>query len=198
MSHRSIPSMGWTRCCLTMSRSTAEASRALLAPRVMLALAIGFAPVLASETSEAPHEHYRVLDWKDLVPDGWEPPLVSRAYDAVSDDHVDETSVVRDLDGQLAALPGYMKPVVYEGNEVSEFLLVPFLPHHTRAHAHLEPNQVVYVYALEPVTVEHPFDPIWIVGTISLEPVMTDEGPAAYRMVEAVTTEYEYSNKLPR
>jgi hypothetical protein len=100
--------------------------------------------------------------------------------------------VVEDLDGELAALPGYMKPVVYEGNKVSEFLLVPFLPHQIRAHAHLEPNQMVYVYALEPVVVEQPYEPIWIVGTMSLEPVMTDEGPAAYRMVEAVTTQYEY------
>jgi hypothetical protein len=150
------------------------------------------APAVASDPAEAPHEHYRVLDWQDLVPDGWEPPLVPRAYDEVSEADVDDTSVVEDLDGELAALPGYMKPVVYEGNKVSEFLLVPFLPHQIRAHAHLEPNQMVYVYAVEPVVVEQPFEPIWIVGAMSLEPVMTDEGPAAYRMVEAVTTSYEY------
>ena len=161
-------------------------------PLFLLAIAFGAAPVNASEPPDAPHENYRVLEWKDLVPEGWEPPLVPEAYDQVSDTSVDETSVVKDLDGQLAALPGYMKPVVYEGNEVTEFLLVPFLPHQIKAHAHLEPNQMVYVYALEPVVVEQPFDPIWIVGAISLEPVMTDEGPAAYRMVEAVTTPYEY------
>ena len=51
---------------------------------------------------------------------------------------------------------------------------------------------MVYVYLLEPVAVENPFAPIWVVGTITLEPVMTDEGPAAYRIVDAVTTEYEY------
>ena len=126
------------------------------------------------------------------MPDGWEPPLVARAYDEVSEATVDERSVVEELDGQLAALPGYMRPVVFEGNEVTEFVLVPFLPHQTRSHAHLEPNQMVYVYALEPVVVEQPFEPIWIVGSMSLEPVMTDEGPAAYRMLDAVTTRYEY------
>ncbi len=175
-----------------MSRSKLTSLKAFWLPPVMLAVMCGIAPVTAAESSKAPHENYRVLDWKDLVPDGWEPPLVSRAYDEVSDGDVDETSVVQGLDGQLAALPGYMKPVVYEGNQVSEFLLVPFLPHQTRTHAHLEPNQMVYVYAMEPVVVEQPFKPIWIVGTLSLEPVMTDEGPAAYRMVQAVTTEYEY------
>ena len=141
---------------------------------------------------EAPHEQYRVLEWQDLIPEGWEAPLVATAFDEVAKTGIDSASVVQALDGQLAALPGYMKPVVYEGNQVSEFLLVPFLPQHIRAHAHLEPNQMVYVYALEPVLVEAPFEPIWIVGALSLEPVMTDEGPAAYRMVEAVTTNYEY------
>ncbi|TNF89778.1 MAG: DUF3299 domain-containing protein [Gammaproteobacteria bacterium] len=159
---------------------------------ILLSLSALSAPATTSESSEAPHENYRVLDWKDLVPEDWEPPLVATAFDEGAETGVDEASVVQDLDGQLAALPGYMKPVVFEGNQVTEFLLVPFLPHQTRAHAHLEANQMVYVYALEPVTVEQPFEPIWIVGALSLEPVMTDEGPAAYRMVEAVTTPYEY------
>ncbi len=168
-------------------------SRSLqLSTWILLACVSGYEVASASEPSETPHENYRVLEWQDLVPDGWEPPLVSRAYDEVSDASVDETSVVKDLDRQLAALPGYMKPVVYEGNQVSEFLLVPYLPHQIKAHAHLEPNQMVYVYALEPVVVEEPFDPIWVVGTVSLEAVMTDEGPAAYRIVDAVTTEYDY------
>ena len=100
--------------------------------------------------------------------------------------------MVLQLDQELVALAGFMKPVVFEGNQVSEFLLVPFLPHHTRQHAHLEANQMVYVYLLEPLTVENPLSPLWAVGTIYLEPVMTDEGPAAYRIADAVTTEYEY------
>jgi hypothetical protein len=101
-------------------------------------------------------------------------------------------SVVIELDQQLAALPGFMKPVVFESNMVSEFLLVPFLPHHTRQHAHFDANQMVYVYLLEPVHVDNPLVPTWVVGTITLDPVMTDEGPAAYRIIDAVTTEYEY------
>lgn len=160
-------------------------------PLALLAFVGGHTPATASEPSEA-YEHYRVLQWDDLVPEGWEPPLVARAYDEISDGDVDEALVVKDLNGQLVALPGYMKPVVFEGNEVSEFLLVPYLPHQTRSHAHLEPNQMVYVSTLEAVVVEQPFEPIWIVGAMSLEPVMTDEGPAAYRMVGAVTTRYEY------
>jgi hypothetical protein len=179
-----------------MSQSGPAASFRCLLTVVVMTLTVGNSPVNASETASqsvvAPEDLYRVLEWQDLVPDGWEPPLVARAYDEAAEAFVDESSVVQGLHGQLAALPGYMKPVVFEGNQVSEFLLVPFLPHQIRAHAHLEPNQMVYVYALEPVVVEQPLEPLWIVGTLSLEQVMTDEGPAAYRMIDAVTTRYEH------
>ena len=150
------------------------------------------APVAGSGASNEPHNQYRVLEWNDLVPEGWEPPLVPEPYDEVGTGSIDKDSVVPELGQQLVALPGFMKPVVFEGNQVTEFLLVPFLPHHTRQHAHLDANQMVYVYLLEPLRVENPLAPLWIVGTITLEPVMTDEGPAAYRIADAVTTEYRY------
>jgi hypothetical protein len=117
---------------------------------------------------------------------------VPEPYDEIGTDSIDESSVVGELDEQLAALPGFMKPIVFEGNEVSEFLLVPFLPHHTRQHAHLDANQMVYVFLVEPLKVDNPLEPVWVVGTITLDPVMTDDGPAAYRIADGVATAYEY------
>jgi hypothetical protein len=155
-------------------------------------LLIPAAPIAASGQPGGPHDQYRVLEWNELVPDGWEPPVVRESYDEVGTSSIDETSVVAELDRKLVALPGFMKPVVFEGNQVFEFLLVPFLPHHTRQHAHLDANQMVYVYLLEPMQVDNPLKPLWVVGTITLEPVTTDEGPAAYRIADAVTTDYEY------
>ena len=156
------------------------------------ALVVMAAPAAGSEDSVEPHTQYRVLEWKELVPEGWEPPLVPEPYDEVGTSSIDKASMVQELHQQLVALPGFIKPVVFEGNQVSEFLLVPFLPHHMRQHAHLDPNQMVYVYLLNPIQVEDPFSPLWIVGTITLEPVMTDEGPAAYRIADGVATDYEY------
>ena len=115
----------------------------------------------------------------------------ARSLDLI-DTELEFPDSLKELEGQLSALPGFMRPVVHDGTNVSEFILVPFLPHHMKAHAHLEPNQMVYVYLLNPVEVSNPLEPIWIVGALSTEAVMTDEGPAAYRMVDAVTTEYEY------
>ncbi|WP_066961699.1 DUF3299 domain-containing protein [Microbulbifer sp. Q7] len=161
---------------------------------LLLSIAVfaGASVVLADDTGQVPHERYRVLEWKDLVPVGWEAPLVSKAYDQISTTDILKGALVPDLDEQLVAIPGYMKPVVFEGNEVSEFLLVPYLPHQVTGHTHLDPNQLIYVYTLKPVLVEQPFAPIWVVGAMSLKPVMTDEGPAGYRIVQALTTEYKY------
>ncbi len=175
----------------SMARSNTSLRWRFWTPCLALALVAGQITATGAEVT-APHENYRVLAWSDLVPAGWEAPVVSPAYNRVSEADIDWASVVSDLDGQLSALPGYLKPVVYEGNEVTEFLLVPFLPHQLSAHAHLEPNQMVYVRAIDPVIVEQPFEPIWIVGTLSLQPMMTEEGPAAYRMNDAVITRYEY------
>ena len=163
----------------------------LLATTVVFAAA-SLAPSAAPEPDKAPHENYRVLEWADLVPEGWEPPIVVEAFDEMSVDTVGADAVVAELDGQLSALPGYLKPITFNGNRVSEFLLVPFLPHQVTTHAHLEPNQMVYVFALEPIVVEEPYQPLWVVGTLSLEPIMTAEGPVAYRLLDAVTTTYEY------
>lgn len=156
----------------------------------LLAILLISISALAAQV-EDPASRYRVLDWKDLVPEGWEPPLVANSYEDVSAATIDKASMVQGLDQQLVALPGFMKPVVFEGNQVTEFMLVPFLPHHTRQHAHLEANQVVYVYLLEPLQVDNPFDPVWVVGTLTLDSVMTDDGPAGYRIADAVTTNYE-------
>ena len=35
---------------------------------------------VALASDEAPHEQYRVLEWQELIPEGWEPPLVGTAF----------------------------------------------------------------------------------------------------------------------
>lgn len=148
--------------------------------------------VAAQSEQGAPAANYRVLEWQELVPEGWEPPLVPPAHNELAKQGVDPSSVVLELGQKLVTLPGYMRPVVFEGNVVSEFLLVPFLPHQIKQHAHLEPNQMVYVSLIEPVPVDNPLEPVWVVGTMTLDAVFTDEGLAAYSIGDALMTEYRY------
>lgn len=174
---------------------------------VMLAILSGHAPVTASEPLDARLEQYRVLEWKDLVHEGWERPLLLTEKE-VSSPRIDPSSLVPELDQKLVAIPGFMRPAVQQGEQVlahehehrdltggtrvSEFLLVPFLPQNPCSHALWDPNQVVYVNLLEPVLVDNPESPVWVVGTITLDNIMTDDGLAAYRLVDAVTTDYKY------
>lgn len=177
-----------------------------LAAVLCAVLLIPLIPVSGFGETGSPQDNYRVLDWIDLVREGWEPPLLLSEEEVVSPG-IDESSLVPELDQKLVALPGFMRPVVREGDmlahdhdhqhspgvtKVSEFLLVPFLPQHPCQHALWDPNQVVYVNLIEPVLVDKPNEPIWVVGTITLDSTMTDDGPSAYRIVDAVTTNYEY------
>ncbi len=161
------------------------------APFMATALALVTMGVGISQAAAGnPEAEMHVLDWADLVPAGWEAPIIAPAYDEDPANMVDETSRVPALDGQTVRLPGYIKPVVFKDRTVSEFLLVPFLPHHVKHHAHLESNQMVYVRLARSIEVDNPFEPLWVTGTLRLEAVATDEGPAGYSLDRAETHPY--------
>jgi len=177
---------------------------------ICVALLIPFvAPAEVTAQDEDLLAQYQVLEWKDLVAEGWKRPLLL-SEEEVSSPRIDPSSLVPELDQKLVAIPGYMRPAVKDGRpllahdpdhdhehlsagtRVMEFVLVPFLPRNPCSHALWDPNQVVYVNLLEPVLVEDPESPVWVVGTITLDNTVTDDGLSAYRIVEAVTTNYEY------
>jgi uncharacterized protein len=153
----------------------------------------GFFSTLSSPAAaEDIAAQYRMLEWQELVPENWEAPLVPPGHDSPEALQVPQEAVVAGLDGVRITLPGYIKTAEFENDQVKALLLVPLLPHHTKQHAHLDANQKVYVSLLEPVAVDKPMQPIWVVGTLTVETTVTEEGPAAYRIADAVITEYTY------
>ncbi len=175
------------------ARTAAKALAIVQAAAPFMAAALAFVTMSVGISQAAagnPEAEMHVLDWADLVPAGWEAPIIAPAYDEDPANMVDETSRVPALDGQTVRLPGYIKPVVFQDRTVSEFLLVPFLPHHVKHHAHLESNQIVYVRLARSIEVDNPFEPLWVTGTLRLEAVATDEGPAGYSLDGAETHPY--------
>ena len=159
-----------------------------LAQRVLLLACL--LPTLAGGTEEPA---YRELDWKDLVPAAWEPPIILPAPRQDGEHHpVDPASLVQDLDGTRISLPGFMIPVKFEGNVVSAFLMVPFLEQHVRAHIHHDPNQMLYVYLGDPVPIQNPYAPVSVKGTIRVQSVETGEGPTGYTIEQASIEPYVY------
>jgi uncharacterized protein len=76
----------------------------------------------------------------------------------------DQKSVANaSLNGKLVRMPGYLLPVEFVGNRVTEFLLVPWVG----ACIHTPPpppNQIVYVKADKPYEIKRTFDPVWVTG----------------------------------
>jgi uncharacterized protein len=70
------------------------------------------------------------------------------------------------LDNQLIRMPGYLLPLEFSGQQVTEFLLVPYVG----ACIHSPPpppNQIVYVKSDKPVEVKTTFDAVWVTGRMS-------------------------------
>jgi hypothetical protein len=75
---------------------------------------------------------------------------------------------VQELSGKPVMLAGYMLPLDYKGDKVSEFLLVPWVG----ACIHTPPpppNQIVHVKPAEPVEAKGSFAPVWISGTLVVQ-----------------------------
>ncbi len=79
-------------------------------------------------------EEYTVIDWKDLVPASWRRPLIDP--DPSEHHHVDKKSLASKLDKQNIKLAGYMLPVKFTSNVVSEIILMPHLKHNVKVNSH--------------------------------------------------------------
>ena len=120
--------------------------------------------------------------------------------ESVSEERVAKTKMADpELDRSDVKIPGYLLPLEFEGQTVTEFLLVPYVG----ACIHVPPpppNQIVHVTF--PGGFEMPGDiytPVWVEGQMLVENVSssltyvdgTDDIPSAYRVDAADVTLYE-------
>ena len=74
--------------------------------------------------------------------------------------------LVEDLDGKDVRIPGYVLPTEYSGDEVVEFLLVPYVG--ACVHTPAPPlNQMVHVKVDGGFTSQGLFAPVWVTGRIN-------------------------------
>ncbi len=71
------------------------AARLMAGALVLVAMSVGISQAAAGN----PEAEMHVLDWADLVPAGWEAPIIAPAYDEDPANMVDEASRVPALDG---------------------------------------------------------------------------------------------------
>lgn len=85
-------------------------------------------------------------------------------------------------DGQKIRMPGFVVPLEDSKNQVSEFLLVPYVG----ACIHTPPppaNQIVHIRTADqkPVSV-NTTDPIWVIGELKIATAKSPYGDVAYQM----------------
>lgn len=151
----------------------------------------------ASEPPAALAKHYRELKWDDLIPDSWDPEkeLGDINWDELDDADPraqqalerlravwDSAPAEKSLEGAKIRLAGFVVPLEYKGDEIREFLLVPYFG----ACIHSPPppaNQIVHVVSSALPAAFQPMDPFWVSGTMGLDHSMTDMGFSSYRLV---------------
>ena len=167
--------------------------RSLLAT-LLLALAL---PLAAAEV--------RDLTWSELIPPNAPPQNVdpspihdlSKLADALVESgpaamqQSPAAPVVKELNGQMVKLPGYIVPLdMTDEGRVIEFLLVPYFG----ACIHVPPppsNQIVHATSELGVRVEALYEPFWIEGPMRVEHASSELAEAGYRMQAQKIYPYE-------
>jgi hypothetical protein len=158
-----------------------------------------------AEDAKAASGTVQVVDWKDLVPAGFDPNrLLRKYYDDVAtlkdnDPRADRLGeqlrkvwenapVVAALNNKVLKLSGFLVTLEGDGKAVSEFLLVPFFG----ACIHQPPppsNQIVLVRTGDkPFKVKQMFQMVSVTGRMRTEVVRNDLASASY-VIEALHVE---------
>lgn len=90
--------------------------------------------------------------------------------DEIAKDRIAKTYLANEeLEGKTVRIPGYLLPLEFDGDRVTEFFLVPYVG----ACVHTPPpppNQIVYVKTVEGYTTDGGlYTPVWVSGTMQSE-----------------------------
>lgn len=166
----------------------------MLSRRSTLALMTSAAALPRFAMASQPRETW----WEDLIPPGvpyseiigeGDMDVVNDTWNPIYD--ANGVKLNETLNGAYIKMPGFAVPLVFSGESVVEFLLVPYMG----ACIHTPPpppNQLVYVTAKTPWVMGDPWDAIWVTGQMKTQIQTTDLGEAGY-FIEADSMElYEW------
>lgn len=153
--------------------------------------------------SAPPPEGFNEITWEDLIPPGSSGAEISALFDeriaAVEPGSPEADEVFAELQAAYASQPadpglagedivlaGFIAPLTYSGELITEFLLVPYFG----ACIHVPappPNQTVMVTLAEGegVPIDDSWGAIWVAGTMTLDTADTDLATAAYSISSA-------------
>jgi hypothetical protein len=157
--------------------------------------------------AKTPSPKFKTIDWDNLMPEEdlnalLNPPsYIDDLEDSSLEDLTNEklqidltaelddryqqalvsTKIIKEMDGQAVRIPGFVVPVEFDEETITEFFLVPYFG----ACIHSPPpppNQIIYVHAPDGLTLNTLYDPFWISGIISTTLVENYMATSAYSM----------------
>ena len=141
---------------------------------------------------------WQEITWDDLVPPGvpYSEVIGEGEVDEANDvwkPIFDENGVKLNdsLDGKRIKMPGYITPLEFTSDGMTEFLLVPYLG----ACIHVPPpppNQIVFVDTATPWPGDDIWDAIWIYGTLTTQMRTTDLAEIGYHLAAEKIEIYEW------
>lgn len=166
--------------------------------------------LLGGESSPRPaREGYATVDWSDLIPPGqsaqevyekFEQQLLEVEYGSKEADELyaaieaefDTEAVNTELDGQNIRLAGFVAPLTFDDEVITEFLLVP----NFGACIHVPappPNQTIMVTVEreDGLTIKESWGAVWVEGTLTAAPATTDLATASYTFTGATSGVYQ-------
>ncbi len=154
---------------------------------------------------------YKELMWDALIPEAYTADEIMARYDAelakiegrpdmaeqtqrLADTLFNNAPVNDELDGAYIKLPGFIAPLEFSDEIITEFLLVPYFG----ACVHVPPppaNQTILVKTAKGhgINADDAYDPVSVMGVLTTEGVTTDLAEAGYYMAEALTEPYSES-----
>lgn len=144
-------------------------------------------------------EGFTEIEWESLIPPGssgdeiyarfseeiaaYEPgsPEIDEIYAKFQEEYENQPPNA-DLAGQNILLVGFIAPLTYEGELITEFLLVPYFG----ACIHVPPpppNQTIMVTladGAEGLTIDDSWGTVWVTGTLTIDGADTDLAEASY------------------
>lgn len=155
---------------------------------------------------------FKEIMWDDLKPKGWDPMAAFKGIDlnklqdndpkaidllASVRKEWDKAPVEPALNGQRIRIPGFVVPLERKGDDVIEFLLVPYFG----ACVHVPPppsNQVIHVVPAKPVKGMRTMETFWVSGTLSLQGGDSGMGVYAYRIAAERVEPYQVNQGKKR
>ncbi len=132
------------------------------------------------------------LEWEHLIPAASRQAVVRGVVQHGAELTTEaDGAVVHDFDGETVRLAGFIVPLEFDGQLVTEFLLAPY----AGACVHVPPpppNQLVYVLAPKGFRLNSLTDAVVVTGTMKVANVATELAPAGYSVLASRVDRYRF------